>query len=200
MAKRMTAEDRREQIARAAAALFARYGFSGVTTREIAKAAKVNEALLYRHFPTKEDLYTEIIRHKIAEQGDFIDDAMLSAGDDAAILSYIARTFVEVVGDDHTFIRLLLFSALEDHKLSTIFFDKRVGSVFPHLARYFERRTAEGAFRRMDPRIAVRAFVGMIMHYILTTEIFKMPEGMRVDREEAIMGFTNIFMEGVRAR
>lgn len=200
MSKRLSADERREKIAKAATQLFAKRGFSGVTTREIARAAKVNEALLYRHFPNKEDLYTEIIKHKIAEQGDFIDEAMLSSGDDIAILSYIARTFMEMVGEDHTFMRLMFFSALEDHSLSTIFFEKRVGQLFPHLVKYFERRMQDGAFRKMDPRIAVRAFIGMIMHYILTTEIFKLPKAMGVAAEEAVQGFTDIFLEGVRTR
>ena len=199
MAKRMSAVERKGQIAKAASRLFAKHGFSGVTTRQIAKAAKVNEALLYRHFPNKEDLYTEIIRRKIAEQGDFIDEAILQTNDDAAVISYIARAFMEMVGEDRSFIRLMLFSALEGHSLSTIFFEKRVGQIFPYLVRYFDRRMADGAFRRMDPRIAVRAFIGMIMHYILTTEIFKIPEQMQVSREDAIKGFTEIFLKGVTA-
>jgi AcrR family transcriptional regulator len=200
MAKRMAADERRGQIARVAAALFARHGFSGVTTRQIAKAARVNEAILYRHFPTKEDLYTEIIKGKIEEQGEFMDEAVLSTDDDVAVLSYMARTFLELVGEDHTFMRLMLFSALEDHSLATIFFERRVGQVFPHLANYFKRRMDSGGFRRIDPRIAVRAFVGMIIHYVITTEIFKMPELARVSAEEAVDGFVKIFLEGMRAR
>lgn len=40
--------------------LFARRGFDGVTTREIAAAAGVSEPILYRHFPSKEALFDEI--------------------------------------------------------------------------------------------------------------------------------------------
>src|SRR5688572_13557528 len=57
---RMTAEDRREAIVMAAAPLFAAKGFDAVTTREVAEAAGVSEALLYRHFDNKAALYGAI--------------------------------------------------------------------------------------------------------------------------------------------
>jgi AcrR family transcriptional regulator len=57
---RMTAEDRREAIVEAAAPLFAAKGFDAVTTREVAEAAGVSEALLYRHFDNKAALYEAI--------------------------------------------------------------------------------------------------------------------------------------------
>ena len=54
---RHSAADRRQQILQAAMGLFARRGFNGTTTREIARRARVNEAIIFRHFPSKEDLY-----------------------------------------------------------------------------------------------------------------------------------------------
>jgi AcrR family transcriptional regulator len=66
--KRMDAADRRSAIVEVATPLFARGGFAGTTTKEIAEAAGVSEALLFRHFPTKAALYEEIL--KIGCQGD----------------------------------------------------------------------------------------------------------------------------------
>jgi AcrR family transcriptional regulator len=56
----MTAEDRKMAIVTAALPLFARKGFAATTTKDLAKAARVSEPLLYRHFPSKEALYLEI--------------------------------------------------------------------------------------------------------------------------------------------
>src|SRR5206468_2484425 len=58
--RRMTAEDRKLAIVKAALPLFARKGFAETTTKELARAAKVSEPLLYKHFPSKEALYLEI--------------------------------------------------------------------------------------------------------------------------------------------
>lgn len=57
---RLPAEERRVAIVEAAKPLFARHGFAGTTTRQIAQAAGVSEALLFQHFPSKAALYREI--------------------------------------------------------------------------------------------------------------------------------------------
>ena len=57
---RLDSEARRGRIVDAALPLFARKGFAGTTTKEIAEAAEVSEALLFKHFPTKAALYGAI--------------------------------------------------------------------------------------------------------------------------------------------
>ncbi len=59
---RLHAEERRTAIVAAAKPLFARYGFAGTTTKQLARAAGVSEALVFRHFPSKAALYEEILR------------------------------------------------------------------------------------------------------------------------------------------
>ena len=58
---RLPAEERRVGIVEAAKPLFARHGFAGTTTRQIAQMAGVSEALLFQHFPSKAALYREIL-------------------------------------------------------------------------------------------------------------------------------------------
>ena len=58
---RLDAAERRRCIIEAAIPLFAAEGFRGVTTRELARQAGISEALLYRHFPSKEALYGEVL-------------------------------------------------------------------------------------------------------------------------------------------
>ncbi len=60
---KLPAADRKEAILEAAASVFARLGRSGATTKELAKAANISEALLYRHFSGKDALYAELERH-----------------------------------------------------------------------------------------------------------------------------------------
>ena len=58
---RLTADERRDAIVAAATQVFAENGFHGTTTRELAKAAGVSEALLYKHFPSKESLFSAML-------------------------------------------------------------------------------------------------------------------------------------------
>jgi AcrR family transcriptional regulator len=54
---KLSSEERRAAIVHAVRRVFAEKGFDGTTTRELAEAAGVSEALLYKHFPNKEALY-----------------------------------------------------------------------------------------------------------------------------------------------
>lgn len=63
MKVRMAGEERRVKILQAAKPLFAMNGYRGTSVREIAKAAEVSEALLYKHFPSKEAIYNEILSY-----------------------------------------------------------------------------------------------------------------------------------------
>ena len=60
---RMAGEERRLQILAVAVSLFSNRGFRGTTTREIAHAAGVSEAMVFRHFATKEELYAASLDH-----------------------------------------------------------------------------------------------------------------------------------------
>ena len=58
---RLPSGERRQAIVTAVKGVFAAKGFDGTTTRELARAAGVSEALLYKHFPSKESLYAAML-------------------------------------------------------------------------------------------------------------------------------------------
>lgn len=58
---RMRAQQRRRQLLEVAATLFARLGYRGTTTAELAKAAGITEPILYRHFDNKLDLFVTLV-------------------------------------------------------------------------------------------------------------------------------------------
>ncbi len=109
--RRLSAEDRRQQIIRAAIALFAQKGFEGTTTREIALAAGVSEALIFRHFPTKQDLYAAIIDSKMKECHRSFHQELQEAmahRDDRAFFTRLAEEILRMYHEDPSFVRLRL--------------------------------------------------------------------------------------------
>src|SRR5690348_17637373 len=66
---RVPGKTRRKQILRAATQLFSVQGFDGTTTREIAEAAGVNEAIIFRHFASKEELYWAVVNARMGTSG-----------------------------------------------------------------------------------------------------------------------------------
>jgi AcrR family transcriptional regulator len=73
-----TAAERREVLVEAAVAAFAEHGFHGTPTTEIAKAAGISQAYLFRLFPTKSELYVAAVGRCYERLG----DAMRAAAED----------------------------------------------------------------------------------------------------------------------
>src|SRR6185295_14881511 len=97
--------------------LFAARGFSATKTKDLARAAGVSEAMVFKLFPDKESLYRALLERKIAEAEAALPIAGIEKSGEATetLLARIADTMLRRCEDDPTFFRLFLFSALEDH-------------------------------------------------------------------------------------
>lgn len=198
---RMSAEDRRNQIIVIAAELFSQKGFRGTTTKEIADRAGVSEAIIFRHFATKDELYAAILDFKIRQADERLKAQLSEAAqrkDDKAFFGSLAFEMLEFHCKDETFMRLLLFSGLEGHDLSSIFFHSAARDFKDRIHRYIKQRVADGAFRQMDPAVAARAFVGMVLHQVQVRTIFKDSEDIKLSNKQFADRFVEIFLNGVR--
>ncbi len=193
---RVSAEDRRQQILDGATELFARQGFQGTTTRQIAQRVGINEAIIFRHFSSKEDLYWAIIEGKCRAAGGpkRLQERLHSeTGDDvfAALAERMLRR-------DTTMTRLLLFSALENHRLSQRFFRTYVAEYYEALADYIRQGIAAGRFRPVDPLLAARGFLGMVFYHFMIQELFGGNRYQQFDPVLVSRALAEIFLRGIR--
>ena len=174
MPVRLSSLDRRRQILRTASGIFARRGYRGTTTREIAERAGINEALLFRHFPSKEKLYWTLIEELCSARGrrQNITKIIEAGGTDLEIFTAIAREMLVRNARDTELTRLLWFTALESHTLSQRFFRTFIAVYYEELAAYIRRRVRAGAFRNVDPLLSARGFLGMVVYHFLVQELF----------------------------
>jgi AcrR family transcriptional regulator len=197
---RLPAAERRRQIIDTAAQLFSRKGFSGTTTRELAQAAGVSEATLFKHFATKEELYAAIIEAK-AQARQILDTVLEAAErkDDAEVLRILAVEMIGRTTADPTLMRLMYFSALEGHALSEIFFRSRVEAIDRFLGNYIAERVASGAFRALEPMQAAWNFIAMVAFHIQMRELFGQKTAAASGDEAAVREMVSLFLEGTRA-
>ena len=198
MKERLSGEERRQQIVEAAIDLFSRKGFRGTTTREIAEAAGISEAMIFKHFATKQELYSAIIEAK-SETEELLASAARAASrkDDPGVFRSVGLKMMEQTEKDPSLMRLLLFSALEGHELSDIFFGSRVKRLHEFLSNYIRARIEEGAFRPVDSLVAARGFIGMTVHYLLIHELFGVKRPPRSSPEEVVQTFVSMFLRGI---
>lgn len=196
--KRMTGDERRRQIIQAAMDVFSKSGFSGATTRKIARRAGISEATIYSHFKDKAALYSAIIDEKMQESEPLYYplDAMRKK-DDARVFETIVSNFMHRYSEDTTFLRLLLFSALEGHELAGMFVGGPVRRFFEFLAEYVRERIDEGAFQAVNPEIAARCLVGMVHYFVLFKKIYGDETLQAIADDEAIETMIHIFCRGL---
>jgi TetR/AcrR family transcriptional regulator, transcriptional repressor of aconitase len=149
--QRMTAEERKSAIVKAVLPLFARKGFARTTTKELAEAAGVSEALLYKHFPGKESLYAAI-QDLGCKECDPELDRLLALEPCTKTLVYI----VHYVMRGHLLgrvrepecwesrQRMIVNSCLEDGSFARFLFHNRFAEKIAKIAACMERATEEG--------------------------------------------------------
>jgi AcrR family transcriptional regulator len=198
---RLHAPDRKKQLLEIAMKLFSDQGFDGTTTREIAEAAGVNEALIFRHFRTKEDLFWAVLSDRVERGGRNrrIRELAKSEGDFREVLVAIAETLLDRTDDDAAVTRLLFYSALRNRKLSHRFFRTYGQEKFETLADHIRVGIAAGRLRAVNPAIAARSFLGMIVYHYLVEEVFGVPHAQALSTRELAEELVSIFIEGISA-
>lgn len=198
--KRLSFEERGARILDAALGLFSKKGFEGTTTKAIAAKAGVNESLLFRHFPTKEKMYTALLKQKLSQYEAEIFPALektLELPLDAALFQ-IATIIIQKNRENPAFFRMMLFSSLENHRLSRLFFKQRL-PLLVFLEKFFQKNIRQRGINLPHPGVIARAFFSMIHHYILITQLFQAPEYYPVPETELLKNYVAIFIGGIGA-
>ena len=137
-----TAEERREEILEAAERVFAARGLHGTPTMEIAKAAGISQAYLFRLFPTKAELFTALVRRCNERIGRTFSDAAAAARDSGEpVMRAMGLAYIGLLGD-----RRLLLNQLHAHAACddpAIRDEMRAG--FARLVEIVERESGAGA-------------------------------------------------------
>jgi AcrR family transcriptional regulator len=195
----MTAEVRRAAILDAAVRLFSERGFRGTTTRALADAVGVSEPVLYEHFKSKHELYAAIVEAKSREgmaRGMARLEPLAKARDDRAFFTALGEIVLGSSAKDPAYSRLLLSVAIEHPELARLFYERQ-RPAREALARYIAERVKEGAFRPVNPRLAGRAFIGMLAHHGMMGLLYG-DDFVNATPAEIVEGMVDIFLRGIR--
>lgn len=196
----MHAGERRNQLLEAALEIFSRKGFGGTTTKEIAAAAGINEAVIFRHFPTKQALYSAVLEYKHQFSG--FDEwvavlrEMMDRNDDEAVFRAIGMRLVEMYRSDTSCQRLWMYAALEGHEQGLEFNRQLSKTVVDLITTYLSRRQAEGALVGYPPKAILGMVAGTAQYYGMMTSMFGYPA--EAPDERVVDVFTRIMLSGVR--
>jgi AcrR family transcriptional regulator len=182
-------------------ALFASKGFKGTTTRAIACAAGVSEAIIFRHFATKEDLYDAIINYTVekrTEQWQKDESTYNENQDLPTLLHTFAQTFVKRNREDTTFIRLMMYSALEDHKFREKFFAIHRSPWLKTIRKTIEEGKLKGTVHPVDAGLTTSAFFHALLQYCINNIVAKTDPPDPLQDEALISNLVSIFARGLQ--
>jgi TetR/AcrR family transcriptional regulator len=198
----MAATDRRAQLLDTALNFFSQKGFDRTTTKEIAAAAGVTEAIVFRHFPTKQALYQAVLEQQSDCVGfrHWVEEGRqrMERNDDEGLMRAIAEAVIEPYRDDPRMERLMLFAALEGQETALSHYRSTLFPIYELLREYILRRQKEGALVVVKPAAILSAIAGMAHRYALYTRLFGFPS--ELSDEEAVSTYTHILMDGIKPR
>jgi AcrR family transcriptional regulator len=119
-AQRMTADERRADVLRVAVAEFAKHGYQGTSTEDVARAAGISQPYLFKMFPTKKTLFIALVEHGFARVREAFVEAVGDASGDEA-LDRMGETYGELLRDrDQLLLQMQAYAACADEQIGAV--------------------------------------------------------------------------------
>jgi len=199
-------QKRSVQILEAAARVFAQKGYHAATTKEVAAEAGVSEGTIYNYFHNKEDLLLSIPRlisetTALPALSQMLATPITSGEDEEKLMTIVLDNAFQNLQRNVDFLKVL-FSTLPTMNEETLeeYLRRMPLWLAQVLEEFLQTRIAQGVYRPMDATVVARAFMGMILIFILTQEILP---GKRVfaplDYDVIGQEIVQLFLHGVLA-
>jgi AcrR family transcriptional regulator len=192
-------EKTREKILGTALKLFSERGYLGTTTKEIATLAGITETTLFRHFPSKEVIFEEVLKRysflqKLKELLPQVEDLPIDRA-----LFRLGEAFLERLRERKPLI-LILHSELNLYPEQVRnAFQSIVSFIRSEFSRYLFKLKEKGELREdVHPEIVGQVFLGMIFSYFLLKDIKGVPVCENFSEEDILHEYVQIFLKGVK--
>jgi AcrR family transcriptional regulator len=203
-AQELNLPDVRSALLAAARGLFARRGFHEVSTREIARAAEVNPAMIHYYFGDKEGLYRAMLETVFDRLFGEVRQVVASSGRTSPI-EEIVELYAETLTRDPWIPRLMIREVLSDGAPFREEFIERFAAPASALVpsvMHSEQET--GRVRAdLDPRLATLSLMGMILFPFLAFPVASRVFGLQLNddfRRRFIAHTLALFFEGAAPR
>ncbi|HEY9875726.1 MAG TPA: TetR/AcrR family transcriptional regulator, partial [Candidatus Obscuribacterales bacterium] len=172
-------ESRRQQIIDGALQVFATKGFEKATNKDIASASAIGSpGLIYHYFKDKSDLFRQVVEQRLPVLQLLTKSEEMMALPPEDALTLFASSFLKVVDNPTSvaLIKLMLGEAIRQPLVAQMLNTIGPGRGFAFLTRYLAQQMDAGILRRMEPGAAARCFIGPLIAFVLTREVFPQPD------------------------
>ncbi len=195
-------EHRRQQIIDGALAVFSEKGFDKATNQEIAEAAGIaSPGLIYHYFESKADLLRQAMSSRAPLLQSIIRDEALTAMAPREALTLIGSAFLDALNnpDNLQLFRVIIGESLRNPSMAGAWHSASSLPAKRGLVHYLDAKMQAGELRRANPVAAATCFLGPVLLYVLSSEVFGPADTPRLDRETMLMQVVEIFLRGLEA-
>jgi AcrR family transcriptional regulator len=195
-------ENRRQQIIDGALQVFSSKGFEKATNKDIAIASGIGSpGLIYHYFKDKADLFQQVLEQRmpVLQLLTHVYEEMMNKPPQE-VLAIFAKSFLRVA-DNPTSIalmKLLIAEAFRQPQVAQMLNKAGPSRSIEFLTRYLAGQMARGVLKPMDPRAAARCFIGPLVAYLITREVFLQPDARQLDAETMVSTTVEVFLQGMQ--
>ena len=193
-------QDSRAAILKAARSVFARRGFEGASTREVAEAARVNNAMIYYHFKDKVELYRAVLADSFTTFDRlWAHEIFRSAKSTREKIRKYVEEFIRFQHANEEFRKIMSMEFAACSGNYRWLADNYFADSYAKLAKLLKQGMRSGELRKIDPSMAIPALVGMIIHSFIMRPIAEHVSGRKLDLTAARFGkfVTTLFFDGL---
>ncbi len=191
--------DTRTKILQAALKLFARQGYDGTTTKDLAKLAGVAEGTVFRHFENKKAILIEV-----ATLGwvDILTDLLteLSEMGSYKAVSQVMRHRMMHLKENSDLLRVCFIEAQYHPELREKIQSEVIGKMTDVAEAFFQTAMDKGIYRKMNPKIVAQVFLGIFAIAGFSEQTIIDPSASPQALQEMAEGISDIFLNGVLER
>jgi AcrR family transcriptional regulator len=188
--------ERMNKVVDAAAQLFARQGYHGTNTREIAQCANISENTLFRYFASKEDLFWNVLNSRLRglELRRDLKSGILGREEPRVVLPLIIAQLVDTAILRPELIRLVAIAFIELHWKPETVVTQYLSPSFDAVNSYLAANIEKGKMRALNVTLLTAAIASSV---ILHPELEKLIGGAAqyVNRKETVHAYTKFWME-----
>jgi AcrR family transcriptional regulator len=185
------------KIVHAAAQLFARQGYHGTSTREIARVAEVSENTLFRHFEHKEEIFWAALRSRLSglELRRELLENLASSADPEIVLPQILAQLVDTVILRPELLRLIAVAFIELHWKAATVCREQLSPMFSAINSYFSASVQQGRLREIDPALLTVALASTVMVHPEMTKLIRDAAPFFADSRTAIREYSKFWLD-----
>lgn len=197
--KRLPAKSRKHQLIHEAREVFAERGYLAAGTKDIAERCGLSHGALFKHFPTKCDLFNATVQEEfktLIDNNASWEKSRSEAGLDEELKEAFGD-FIEHCESNPSFLRILLYGALQRDEYAKMFTDHFLKPRMEKFAKKIDKGAQDGEFKSVPGNVVAMLAWSAIIQLMVLGQVFEVEEVKAMPKQEVVDWLIEMVFRGI---